>query len=81
MRVLGLLNFHLAIQFVLVRSDSAELAEVLSAIAFFDRGYLLAPIERRRMHSRFATNWLTGTFVYEIRSEFGAASSLRGEAR
>ena len=38
MRVVGLLNFHLAIPFVLVRSDSTKLAEVLSAIAFLIAG-------------------------------------------
>jgi hypothetical protein len=81
MRVERLLNSHSAIPFALVCSDWADLAEVLSALAFFDRGYLMAPIERRRMHSRFETNRVTDTFVYEIRYEFGAASSLRGEAR
>ena len=81
MRVERLLNFHSAIPFALVCSDWADLAEVLSALAFFDRGCLMAPIERRRMHSRFETIWFTDTFVYETKSEFGAASSLRSEAR
>jgi hypothetical protein len=80
-QVVGLLDFHRTIPFGLARCDSTEPAEVLPAIALFDRGYLFAPIERRRMHSRFETNWFTDTFVYETRSEFGAASSLRGEAR
>ena len=81
MQMVDLLNFHPAIPFVLVSSDSMELAEVLSVIVFFDPGYFLDPIEQRRMHSRFATNWLADTFLYETRYEFGAASSLRSEAR
>ena len=49
MRVTGLLNLHPAILFGLVRSDSTELAEVLSATRSY---FTFVPI---RVHSRFET--------------------------
>src|ERR1700747_1168 len=69
-RMVGLLNLRPAIPFVLVRNLSATRRDSRSC-----------QFVNVRLHSRFATNWLTDTFVYEIRSEFGAASSLRSEAR
>src|SRR5215469_11357015 len=69
-RMVGLLNFRPAIPFLLVRNLSATRRDSCS--------YQFANV---RQHSRFETNWLTDTFVYETKSEFGAASSLRGKAR
>jgi hypothetical protein len=68
--MVGLLNLRPAIPFLLVHGLSATRRD--SRSGHFANVHL---------HSRFERNWLTDTFLYETKSEFSAASSLRSETR